>query len=89
MAEIGRAINTVGRGRPRNENPLKTKRYNLVIPDDLFLEVKNIADTEQTSIIDSFKKIIKYGLLTYKIMKDPTSQLIIKQGKSEREIVLV
>ena len=81
--------NRDGRGRPQNENPLKTKRYNLVLPNDLYLEVKGIADTERTSVLDAFKRIIKYGLMTYKIMKDPSSQLIIRQGDSEREIVIV
>jgi hypothetical protein len=84
----GPNTNIIGRGRPKNVNPLKTKRYNLVLPDDLYAEVKCIADTEQTSVIEAFKKIIKYGLLLFKIMKDPDSRLVIRQGETEREIVI-
>jgi len=84
----GQPSNVIGRGRPKNVNPLRTKRYNLVLPDDLYAEVKCIADTEQTSVVEAFKKIIKYGLLLYKIIKDPTSRLVIRQGETEREIVI-
>ncbi len=80
--------NTIKRGRPRNKHPLKTKRYNLVLPTDLYLGVKGIADAEHTSVLDTFRRIIKHGLLIHKIMQDPTSQLIIKQGETEREIIL-
>jgi len=80
--------NVVKRGRPRNKNPFKTKRYNLVLPTDLYLGVKGIADTEHTSVLEAFKRIIRHGLLIHKIMQDSSSQLIIKQGESEREIIL-
>ena len=76
------------RGRPRKENPVKTKRYNLVLPYDLYTEVESIATEEQSTVIDAFKRIIKYGLLAYKVMKDPSSQLIIREGDTDREIVL-
>lgn len=76
------------RGRPRKENPIKTKRYNLVLPDEVYAEVKAIADNERTSVLEAFKRVIRHGLLMYKIMKDPQARLIIRQGETEREIIL-
>lgn len=81
-------VRNVPRGRPKKENPVLTKRYNLVLPNDLYLEVESIATAEQSTMIDAFKRILKYGLLAYRVMKDPSAQLIIREGNSEREIYL-
>jgi len=80
--------NVIKRGRPRNKTPFNTKRYNLVLPTDLYLGVKGLADTEHTSVLEAFKRIIRHGLLIHKIMQDSSSQMIIKQGETEREIIL-
>ena len=79
---------SIGRGRPPKKNPIRVKRYNLVLPYDLYEEMEGVATAEHSTVIDAFKRIIKYGLLAYKVMKDPSSQLIIREGDSEREIVL-
>lgn len=63
------------------------KRYSLVIPESIFNEVQRTAEEEHTSIIDLLRRFIKLGLLISKISKDPNSQLIIREGDKEREIL--
>lgn len=65
------------------------KRYNLVLPEELFNEVQRIADDRQTSVVDILRRFIKLGLLADQIEKSPDSALIIREGNAERQIILI
>lgn len=72
-----------------DEKPIAVKRYNLVLPEDLFNEVQRIADDRQTTVVDILRRFIKLGLLADRIEKSPDSALIIREGEIERQIILV
>lgn len=72
-----------------SEKATGVKRYNLVLPEELFNEVQQIADERQTSVVDILRRFIKLGLLADQIEKSPDSALIIRQGNAERQIILV
>jgi hypothetical protein len=63
------------------------KRYNLVIPEPLFNEVQQLADEENTTVVDLFRRFIKLGLMVAKITRTPDTAFIIKEGDREREII--
>ena len=66
----------------------RTKRYNLVIPEDLFNEVKGVAEKQGTTTVDVIRKFIKIGLLAEKIQDESGSALIIREGDTERQILI-
>jgi hypothetical protein len=65
------------------------KRYNLALPTDLFDEVQRIADRNSTSVLEIFRKFIKIGLLIAKFQEMEDTTFIIRQGNTEKEIVIM
>lgn len=80
---------TASRGRPKGGRKETIKRYQLTLPEDLYSEIQGIADSEHSTVLETIRRLIKYGLLVFNILKDPNSKLIIREGNAEREIVLV
>jgi predicted transcriptional regulator len=66
---------------------MEQKRYNLVLPAEVFDEVKTIADSRNTTVKQLLHRFIKLGLIAIKIDETPGAALIIREGDSEREIV--
>lgn len=67
----------------------ETKNYALRIPMGLYNEVKQVADNHHTTVLEMLKKFIKLGLVLVAIEKKPDTMIIIREGESEREIVLM
>jgi hypothetical protein len=65
------------------------KRYTLVLPEELFVEVQELADKRQTTVVDLLRRFIKLGLLAARIEEIPGSALIIREGDTERQILLI
>jgi hypothetical protein len=79
------------RGRkPTLANQGKLKRYNLVLPEDLYKGIQKIAENQHMMVIEVLRKFIKLGILAADIAQDPGSKLIIREtGKMDREILLL
>ena len=76
----------------RSPSPLKQrgmKKYQIVVPESLFEEIEKIAHSRQTTVIDIIRRFLKLGLLTTKIENTPNAGLFIREGDSEREIILL
>ncbi|MEA2575128.1 MAG: hypothetical protein QOH93_2426 [Chloroflexia bacterium] len=65
------------------------KKYQIVVPESLFEEIEKIADSRQTTVIDIIRRFLKLGLLTARIENTPNAGLFIREGESEREIILL
>ncbi len=65
------------------------KRYNLALPGELYDQIQLLAERKHTTVLDLLRRFIKLGLLAAKLDDDPDAALIIRQGNTEREIVLV
>ena len=65
------------------------KRYNLVLPKELFNEVKKIADRRHMPIVALLRAFIKLGLLAIQIEETPGAALLIREGDTEQRIMLV
>jgi hypothetical protein len=66
------------------------KRYNLILPEEIFNEVQEIAKRKNLSIIDVFRKFVRLGLVATKLEEDPHSDsiLLFRRGKMEYPITL-
>lgn len=67
----------------------KMKRYNLVMAEDLFNQLEAVAETRQTTVVDLLRRFIKLGLIAVQAEETEGSQLIIRQGEHERELILI
>jgi hypothetical protein len=65
------------------------KRYNLILPEQLYEAIQDIAEKQHSTVMDQLRKFIKLGILTSDIANDPNAKLIIREGKKEREIIVV
>jgi hypothetical protein len=65
------------------------KRYNLVLPQQMFDEVQAIAVEEEVTVLEIFRRFIKFGLLLDEIENNPNMHLIVRDDEGEREIMFV
>ena len=66
----------------------KKKRYNLVLPEDLFDEVGKAADARHTTVVEMIRRFITLGLLAIDLDETPGAALLIREreGEEMREI---
>jgi predicted DNA-binding protein len=67
----------------------KTKRYTLVLPDQVFEQVEQLAKSEGTTIVTIVRKFIKLGLLVTEIQLDPDASIIIREGEDEKHLLIL
>lgn len=65
------------------------KRYNIVLPEALYTEVQRIADQKHEPVVDLLRRFIKLGILAAQLQETPGSALLIREGDSEREILII
>jgi hypothetical protein len=65
------------------------KRYTLVLPTELYNEVQRVADAKHTTVVDIIRRFIKLGLLLVQVEGTPDAALLIREGDSEKQIVLL
>ena len=71
-----------------NNNDSKVYRYNLALPKELFDELKKAADEKGMTVVEILRKFIKLGLLILEVQDKPGSALIIREGDTERQILI-
>lgn len=66
------------------------RRYSLVLPEDLFQQVQQLAEAEQTTVVELLRRFTRLGLLVHEIQRTPGSSLIIRQpDNSEQRLVVL
>lgn len=68
------------------QTPLK--RYNLALPEPLFNDLQALADKEHTTVLELLRRFVKLGLVAMKIQETPGAAIFIREGDTEREIVM-
>ena len=66
-----------------------SKRFNMILPYELFDQIQVIADQEHTSVVEVLRRFIKLGLLATEVQKKPDSALILREGDDEKQILLL
>lgn len=64
-------------------------KYALHLPDELMDEVREVAAIRGCSLLQAFKDLIKWGFLFWGIHQKKGAKLIIDEGDSQREIVVI
>ncbi len=66
-----------------------TSRYNLTLEVRLYAELQEIAASKGITFVELMRKYIKLGLIVSALEDKPGSQLIIRTGDTEKEIILI
>jgi len=69
--------------------PSGVKRYNLVLPEALFLEVQDLAGRQHVTVLELLRKFIRLGLLVAKAEESPDTVFLLREGNTERQLVLL
>jgi hypothetical protein len=64
------------------------KRYNLVLPEELFDAVQQMADEKDTTVVELIRKFLRLGLVIADAEKDDLATLYIREGDQEKQIHL-
>ena len=67
----------------------KVYRYNMALPTELFDDLKKAADERGMTVVEILRKFIKLGLLALDTQDTPGSALIIREGDTERQIMIL
>jgi len=81
--------NAIQQPKKQENSYNQVKRYNLVLPNNLFDEVQSLANKENVSILELLKRFIKIGLVLTKLCQSPDASIIIREGDRERELILL
>ncbi len=65
------------------------RRYSLVLPDELFAEVERLAERQQTTVVELLRRFTRLGLLATQLQERPDAALLIREGGTERQILLL
>jgi hypothetical protein len=66
-----------------------SKRYNVVIPEDLYQQLQEAADRRGISYSELLRRFIKLGLIATWIEELPDAALIVREGDTEKELLLI
>lgn len=67
----------------------RLKRYNLALPEDLFREVEQLAEREHMTVLEVLRRAVKLSLLVDRVQQTPGASLVIREGTSERQLVVL
>ncbi len=67
----------------------EAKRHSLTLPEELFREVKSVAERHQATMMETLRRLIRLGLILARMEDTPEAVFIIRQGDNERQIMLV
>jgi hypothetical protein len=68
---------------------VKYKRYNLVLLEDLFDQLQQVADDKDTTVAELLRRFIRLGLLAAKLEGVDGPTLFIREGATEQRILLL
>lgn len=63
------------------------KRYSLVLPEELFNKVQEVADRKYTTVVEILRRFIMLGLLA--VDETPGTAVLFREGDTERQIMLL
>jgi hypothetical protein len=67
---------------------IERKRYNLVLPEDLFVAVQQMAREKDTTVVDLIRKFLRLGLVIADTEKSDLTTIYVREGDQERQIHL-
>jgi ATP-dependent Clp protease ATP-binding subunit ClpA len=65
------------------------RRYSLVLPDDLFRDVEALAERQHTTVVELLRRFTRLGLIASQLQERPDAALIIREGGTERQLLLL
>jgi hypothetical protein len=66
-----------------------TKRYNLVLPAELFDELQEVADQKHTTVQELVRRFVKLGLLAVRAETTPGLDFLVRESGVESRVMIL
>jgi hypothetical protein len=76
------------RGEEREVEGGTKRRYHLELPVDLYEQLQQVAADKEVTVAVLLRQFIKLGLVVSQLEHKPDAALLIREGKTLREIIL-
>jgi hypothetical protein len=63
-------------------------RLQLSLPKSLMDEIQQRSQEEQTTLLETIKRLIRCGLFVFKTLKDPNKRLFVREEGREVELII-
>jgi hypothetical protein len=75
-------------GQDRDAETGTKRRYHLELPADLYEQLRQVAANKEVTVAVLLRQFIKLGLVVSQLEHKPDAALLIREGKTLREIIL-
>jgi len=66
-----------------------TKRYNLVLPEELFNQLQEVANRKHTTVLELIRKFVKLGLIAVQAEDTPGTEFLLRENGIEQRILIL
>jgi hypothetical protein len=66
-----------------------TKRYNVVLPAELFDQLQEVADQKHTTVLELIRRFIKLGLLAVRAETTPDLDFLVREHGVESRVMIL
>lgn len=74
---------------PDVANGKGTKRYNLVLPTELYDQLQEVADQKHTTVLELIRRFVKLGLLAVRAETTPGLDFIVREDGVESRVMIL
>lgn len=67
----------------------RTKRYNVVLPEELFNELQEVADQKHTTVLELIRRFVKLGLLAVRAETTPDLEFLVRERGVESRVMIL
>ncbi len=66
------------------------KRYNLILPAEVYADIKAIAEKRHTTVLEILRKFIKLGFIVDAAEDFPGAEIIVREeGSADKKLILI
>jgi hypothetical protein len=66
-----------------------TKRYNLVLPAELYDQLQEVADEKHTTVLELIRRFVKLGLLAVRAETTPGLDFVVRENGVESRVMIL
>lgn len=78
-----------GSDQSNTARPEQPKRINVAVTPEVIQAIQTVIDNEQVTLTEAVRRLISYGNFIYRAVKQEDSEVLLRNGDSIREVVLL
>lgn len=75
--------------RPSTAHPEQPRRINVAVTPEVIQALQTVIDNEQVTLTEAVRRLVSYGDFIYRAVKQEGSEVLLRNGDTTREVVLL